>query len=134
MSIYWPSGHSYKIDSIIYMSKAKTTTLSKDTLLNQRVPQKIPKGQGNSISKTMKDYISLLILVIVKRNIIGEWWPSYQSRPPCWYSKISKTIPHPTPPNLYSNSNISWPKHQLRKGQPIIVVNKQTNIVTKCTL
>ena len=63
MSIYWPSGHHYKIDSIIYMSKAKTSTWSKDTLLNKRVPQKIPKGQENGSSKTMKDYISLLILV-----------------------------------------------------------------------
>ena len=72
MSIYWPSGHHYKIDSIIYMSKAKTPTFSKDTLLNQRVPQNILKGQENASSKTMTEYISLLILVIGKRNIIGE--------------------------------------------------------------
>ena len=63
MSIYWPSGHHYKIDSIIYMSKAKTPTWSKDTLLNLRVPQKILKGQENSISKTMAEYMFLMILV-----------------------------------------------------------------------
>ena len=51
MSIYWPSGHHCKIDSIIYMSKAKTPTWSKDTLLNLRVPQKILKGQENASSK-----------------------------------------------------------------------------------